>query len=104
MILYHLVYQRISTIFSILTFNGTVPGDSTIKFFYIIKTYIIAEIPIWITFLNSENEDQETFLKLYTDRIDELTEAWVPVITSYGKGILVFEIAIEVLYLRIARP
>jgi hypothetical protein len=51
---------------------------------------IVSQIPIWFS-QNGSIEDERTFLKLDYERIQELTEAWVPVITPYGKGILIFE-------------
>jgi hypothetical protein len=51
---------------------------------------IISKIPIWHNHIDCNN-DERVFLVLDLQRKEELTEAWVPVITPYGKGILVFE-------------
>lgn len=36
-------------------------------------------------------EDARIFLKLDLQRIDDLTEAWIPVQTAYGRGVLIFD-------------
>ena len=50
---------------------------------------LVARVPIWLT--ESEGEDKRLYLALDITRIDEATEAWVPVRTPYGPGTLVFE-------------
>ena len=49
---------------------------------------IISDIPIWQSDMDSSSR---TFLKMDFDRINDLTEAWVPVKTPYGDGILIFK-------------
>ena len=53
---------------------------------------LVAQIPCWMTHSDGpEGVDQRLFLQLDLDRINECVEAWVPVITPYGRGILTFE-------------
>jgi hypothetical protein len=50
---------------------------------------LVAEIPCWLTFPDEdEDKTQRLFLKLDEDRMGGCVEAWIPVITPYGKGIL----------------
>ena len=51
---------------------------------------IIADIPFWKTGPNS-GDDQWTFLELDLSRRDEIVEAWIPVKTVYGPGIVMFQ-------------
>lgn len=50
--------------------------------------HIVGEIPFWLTHPGS-HDDRRVCLELDADRLDQLTEAWVPVHTPYGPGILV---------------
>ncbi|MBI3974354.1 MAG: hypothetical protein HY332_23995 [Chloroflexi bacterium] len=50
---------------------------------------IVGAIPFWRT-SKSESGTQRAFLEFDSARMDELTEAWVPVRTVYGPGVLVF--------------
>ena len=52
---------------------------------------LIGSVPCWSTPAGPAVEDRLTFLSLDTDRLDECVEAWIPVTTPYGKGILVLE-------------
>ncbi len=50
---------------------------------------LVSTIPCWQTV--DDGEDQREFLQLDKDRIAECVEAWVPVLTPYGPGVLLFE-------------
>lgn len=50
---------------------------------------LVASIPCWFT--SHDGNDQRLFLELDSDRIRECAEAWIPVITPYGRGILTFD-------------
>ena len=50
---------------------------------------LVSTIPCWFTF--DDGEDRHEFLQLDKDRIVECVEAWVPVLTPYGPGVLLFE-------------
>jgi hypothetical protein len=53
---------------------------------------LISEIPCWLTFpYEGEDNTQRLFLKLDEERMEECIEAWIPVITPYGKGILTLD-------------
>jgi hypothetical protein len=52
---------------------------------------LLGKIPLWKTMPDGSSEDDErAFLHLDRDRLKELTEAWNPVSTLYGPGVLVF--------------
>jgi uncharacterized protein DUF6210 len=52
---------------------------------------LVSEIYLWKTNPDSaETEDERVAISLDRSRLDELTEAWIPVLTVYGPGILVF--------------
>lgn len=50
----------------------------------------IENITIWFT-SNEQEEDQRQHLCLDISRQEEITEAWVPVISPYGKAILIWK-------------
>jgi hypothetical protein len=53
---------------------------------------LVARVPCWRTVPDSDAEgDQRLSLMLDESRIGECVEAWIPVITPYGSGILVLE-------------
>jgi hypothetical protein len=47
---------------------------------------LVAALPCWHT--ADDGQDTRHFLKLDLERMDECAEAWIPVITPYGRGIL----------------
>ncbi|WP_416377016.1 DUF6210 family protein [Acinetobacter sp. Marseille-Q1623] len=47
-------------------------------------------ITIWFT-SNEQEEDQRQDVCLDMSRLEEITEAWVPVISPYGKAILIWK-------------
>ena len=50
---------------------------------------LVSTIPCWLTV--EDAEVRREVLQLDTDRIHECVEAWVPVRTPYGPGVLWFE-------------
>ena len=53
---------------------------------------IVETVAFWETHSSaSEKEDHQAFLQLDLTRLSELTEAWVPVLTAYGPGVLIFD-------------
>ena len=52
---------------------------------------IISKIVFWKSKIESTLNDKMTYLTLDTDRLDDLTEAWIPVKTADGPGVLVFD-------------
>ena len=52
---------------------------------------IVSQIAFWDTGQSNKDDFQKTHLTLDKSRLDELTEAWVPVVTVYGPGILMFD-------------
>jgi hypothetical protein len=51
---------------------------------------LVAQVPCWLT--QPEGEDDERHLLVLDEgRLDECVEAWIPVRTPYGRGILVLE-------------
>jgi len=50
---------------------------------------LVSTIPCWHTVENGE--DRREYLQLEKDRINECVEAWVPVRTPFGPGVLLFE-------------
>ena len=51
---------------------------------------IVSDVPFWLT-PGADGPDQRCWLKLDRDRFGEVTEAWVPVRTPYGPGVLLFQ-------------
>ena len=51
---------------------------------------LVAQIPCWLTHPEGE-VDERRFLELNQERLGECVEAWIPVKTPYGRGILVLE-------------
>ena len=51
--------------------------------------HLVSTVTLWRT-PREYVGTQRAFLELDRDRLDELTEAWVPVRTVYGPGVLVF--------------
>jgi hypothetical protein len=51
---------------------------------------ILQEIPVWCTSQDA-SQDEKASLELDEERLENLTEAWVPVKTPYGPGILTFK-------------
>ena len=47
---------------------------------------LVGEIPCWRT--NASVEDKREYLQLDESRMHECVEAWIPVVTPYGTGIL----------------
>ncbi len=50
---------------------------------------LIATIPCWLT--RSNGKDERHKLELDAARMDECVEAWIPVLTPYGPGILTLD-------------
>ena len=50
---------------------------------------LVAEIPCWRT--DGDGRETRHFLQLDTERMDECVEAWIPVITPYGPGVLTLD-------------
>ncbi len=50
----------------------------------------IENITIWLS-TSDQVEDQRQHLFLDLNRLDEITEAWVPVISPYGQAILIWK-------------
>lgn len=48
---------------------------------------LVSQIPCWLTSSNVEL-DERRFLILDENRMNDCVEAWIPVITPYGRGIL----------------
>jgi hypothetical protein len=52
---------------------------------------LLGHIALWKTFPEGAGvDDERALLRLDRSRLDELTEAWIPVSTPYGPGVLVF--------------
>jgi hypothetical protein len=49
---------------------------------------LVAEVPCWLT---RANDDVRFALELDENRIDECVEAWIPVRTPYGPGVLTLQ-------------
>jgi hypothetical protein len=49
---------------------------------------LVNAIPFWETHRSGDG-DRRLFLALDADRLDQLTEAWIPVRTAYGPAVLV---------------
>ena len=47
---------------------------------------LVGQIPCWHSIRNGQ--DERHYLKLNTESMDECVEAWIPVFTPYGNGIL----------------
>ncbi len=57
-----------------------------------VLTALVGAILFWKTYpRTSGHEDERTFLQLDRSRLSELTEAWIPVRTVYGPGVLIFD-------------
>jgi hypothetical protein len=52
-------------------------------------TALVGAIPCWLTPRALEGT-RRRFLELDTDRLEEVTEGWLPVLTPHGPGILLF--------------
>jgi hypothetical protein len=52
---------------------------------------VVTKIPYWHCEPENRREDRSGPLRLDRSRVDEITEAWVPVVTLDGPGILMFE-------------
>ena len=50
---------------------------------------MVSEIPCW--HCTQEGEDQSSYLQLDLERMEECMEAWIPVHTAYGRGVLILE-------------
>ena len=50
---------------------------------------LVAQIPCWHS--TREGECEPHYLQLDVERMNECIEAWIPVITPYGRGILTLE-------------
>lgn len=51
---------------------------------------LVGAVELWKTYPSqARQEDQRAFVQLDRSRIGELTEAWIPVQTVYGPGVLV---------------
>jgi hypothetical protein len=48
---------------------------------------LVGTIPCWLTL--ESGDDRREFLQLDETRMEECLEGWIPVLTPYGKGILV---------------
>jgi hypothetical protein len=51
---------------------------------------LVAQVPCWMTDPGGES-DERHFLVLDEGRLDECVEAWIPVKSPYGRGVLVLE-------------
>lgn len=52
---------------------------------------LLGQIALWETFPEGSGvDDERAFLQLDRSRLEELTEAWIPVSSRYGPGMLVF--------------
>jgi hypothetical protein len=51
---------------------------------------LVAQVPCWLTHPDGQ-DDERRFLELDKNRLGDCVEAWVPVKTPYGRGILVLE-------------
>jgi hypothetical protein len=51
---------------------------------------LVAQVPCWLTRPGGEGDERHS-LVLDEGRLDECVEAWIPVRTPYGRGILVLE-------------
>jgi hypothetical protein len=52
---------------------------------------ILGGVRVWKTFPDPPAEDEPGSLSLDSSRLEELTEAWVPVQSAYGRAILLFK-------------
>jgi Family of unknown function (DUF6210) len=50
---------------------------------------LVSNIPLWKTMRDGRSE--RVFLKLDISKLSDATEAWIPVQTAYGPGILLFK-------------
>ena len=52
---------------------------------------LLGQTVFWKTFADGGGvDDERVFLQLDRSRLEELTEAWIPVSTPYGPGVLIF--------------
>jgi hypothetical protein len=51
---------------------------------------MVSEIPCWLT-TAEPGEDRRVVLELDKNRFGDCTEGWIPVLTAYGPGVLVFK-------------
>jgi len=52
---------------------------------------LVAAIPFWSCRHRAGDEDSRTALRLDDARLEEICEAWVPVVTTEGPGVLVYQ-------------
>lgn len=50
---------------------------------------LVCRIPDWVC--SKTDEDELAYLKLDRDRIDACIEAWIPVLSAHGRGILMLK-------------
>jgi len=50
---------------------------------------LVQEVPFW-TCNDGGNIDERTFLEVDDERLEDITEAWVPVLTADGRGVLMW--------------
>lgn len=51
---------------------------------------LVEALPV-MTFLNANNKDTWELVRYDLNRIEEAIEAWVPITTSLGKGVLIWD-------------
>jgi hypothetical protein len=51
---------------------------------------LVSRVPCWLTH-PAGREDERRFLEFDNGRINDCVEAWIPVRTPYGRGILIFD-------------
>lgn len=66
---------------------GTVWHDSDLH----TLTRLVHALPLWKTTNDPSKDDEQVFLELDRQRLDELTEGWIPVRTVYGPGMLIHQ-------------
>ncbi len=54
-------------------------------------TELVSDIAFWVTPGPQSSEDERLNLRVDVDRLDELVEAWVPVVTPRGPGVLIWD-------------
>ncbi len=51
---------------------------------------LVSKVPVW--YRDEENgKEEKTVLQLDEAHLDEVAEAWVPVLTPYGRGVLLYK-------------
>ena len=50
---------------------------------------LVARVPFWLS--QPDGTSERTTLEIDRNHLDDLTEAWVPVITAQGRGVLLFK-------------